>query len=167
MEWDTHSRWRLPPSETLPETDATLEQIIRFAHSVDPTAHFHDRWAEEYRTNAQALWHRCVQSYKAEAAAAAPDAPTAAKLALSLALERNPAPGDRVRACFTLPSASPATLEVLDVLGRRVGRLAVGALGAGRHVLALPVGARLTPGLYLVRLTQGASVRTARAVVLR
>ena len=57
------------PLSTLPETNATLEQIIRFARSVDPTEHFNARWGEEYRTNVQALWHRCVQSYKAGAAA--------------------------------------------------------------------------------------------------
>jgi hypothetical protein len=57
---------------TLPETDATLEQIIRFARTVDPTGHFQDRWGEEYRTNVQALWHRCVQSYKDGSATPAP-----------------------------------------------------------------------------------------------
>jgi hypothetical protein len=65
----THSPLRLPSLETLPEADATIDQIIRFVHSVDPTTHFQDRWGEEYRTNVQALWHRCVQSYKAGAAA--------------------------------------------------------------------------------------------------
>ncbi len=64
-----HSKLRLPSPEALPETDAALEEVIRFAHSVDPTAHFHDRWGDEYKTNVQTLWHRCVQSYKAGAAA--------------------------------------------------------------------------------------------------
>jgi len=64
--------WTLPTIDTLPEPDATLEQIIRFARSADPTAHFHERWGAEYRTNVQALWHRCVGSFKAGSVAAAP-----------------------------------------------------------------------------------------------
>ena len=72
MNRDTNSPFRLPSPETLPDTDATLEQIIRFAQSVDPTAYFQDRWGKGYRTNVQALWSRCVQSYKAGAVAAGP-----------------------------------------------------------------------------------------------
>lgn len=60
--------------ETVPEANATLKQIIHFANSVDPTAHFHARWDEKYTANVQALWQRCVESFKAgEVAAAPPD----------------------------------------------------------------------------------------------
>ena len=73
MDRTTNSPWRMPSSEILPDAaDATLEQIIRFAHSVDPTTHFHDRWGEEYQKNVRALWQRCVESFKAGAAAAPP-----------------------------------------------------------------------------------------------
>ena len=37
----------------------------------------------------------------------------------------------------------------------------------GRHTVDLVAGRNLAPGLYLVRLTQGADTRVARAVVLR
>jgi hypothetical protein len=64
MENDMNSLWIPPSAENLPNTDATLEQIIRFAHSADPTMHFREQWGEEFTTNMQALWHRCIQSFK-------------------------------------------------------------------------------------------------------
>jgi hypothetical protein len=65
---------------------------------------------------------------------------------------------------FALPGDEPATLELLDVTGRRVRRQAVGTLGAGRHVVDL--GSGLKPGLYFIRLTQGGNQRVARATVI-
>jgi hypothetical protein len=43
----------------------------------------------------------------------------------------------------------------------------VGALGVGIHTVDLAAARHLSPGLYLVRLTQGANVRTARVVVVK
>jgi len=68
--------------------------------------------------------------------------------------------------CFTLASAAAASLELLDVAGRRIAAHEVGSLGAGRHALDLGEGLRLAPGLYLVRLTQGTNSRTAKVVLL-
>ncbi len=76
----------------------------------------------------------------------------------------NPSPA-RAQVSFALGSASPATLEVLDVAGRSVVRQEVGAMGAGRHVLTL--GAPLPPGLYLLRLAQDGRVLVARGAVVR
>lgn len=78
----------------------------------------------------------------------------------------NPSHGGLLQATFTLPSSSPARIELLDVAGRRLLNREVGAFGAGQHVLELRPGRTLAPGLYLVRLTQGAVVRIARTVVL-
>jgi len=78
----------------------------------------------------------------------------------------NPARG-AIRAYFTLPSAAPATLELIDVAGRRVLRRAVGELGPGRHSLDLGAAARLRPGLYFLRLVQAGRVLHARVAVLR
>lgn len=50
--------------------------------------------------------------------------------------------------------------------GRRVREREVGSLGAGAHEVGLGAGARLAPGLYLARLTQGANTRTARIAVI-
>ena len=89
--------------------------------------------------------------------------------ALSFALETvrpNPTHGERLSIDFILPRAGTARLELLDVAGRRVVGREVGSLGIGRHQVDLASGARLVPGLYLVRLTQGANTRTKRVAVL-
>ncbi len=78
----------------------------------------------------------------------------------------NPTRGRALMIHFTLSNAAPATLELLDVAGRRIVRSDVGSLGAGRHALDLHRGGRLAPGLYLARLRQGGVVRVARVVVL-
>ena len=78
----------------------------------------------------------------------------------------NPSRGEGLSVAFTLPAAAPARLEVLDVSGRRVVAREVGSLGPGRHTLDLAEGRRLAPGLYLVRLTQGANARVRRVAVI-
>jgi hypothetical protein len=94
--------------------------------------------------------------------------PGDAGLALALSpVHPNPSRGGALTVDFTLPSAVTASLELLDVAGRRITTRDVGTLGAGHHVLSVGDGSRLAPGLYLVRLRQGASARVSRAVVLR
>jgi len=89
---------------------------------------------------------------------------------LRLATPRpNPVRGSASLA-FTLPSAGPVRLEVLDVEGRRVwsesGERPAGPQAAswdGRDAAGRPLGA----GLYLVRLSTPWGVRTARLVRVR
>jgi DNA-binding beta-propeller fold protein YncE len=78
----------------------------------------------------------------------------------------NPAFGGRLLVHFALTNSEPATLDLLDIAGRRVRERAVGPLGAGRHVVDLSGSQRLTPGLYFLRLTQGAQQRVARATLV-
>jgi hypothetical protein len=88
---------------------------------------------------------------------------------LSFALQGvrpNPSRGQRLSVEYSLPSAGAARLQLLDVSGRQVMKLEVGALGAGQHTVALDAGRVLPPGLYLVRLTQGVNDRVARVVVV-
>ena len=66
---------------------------------------------------------------------------------------------------FTLGSGDPATLEMLDLSGRRALERHVGGQGAGRQALRLDVSA-IAPGVYWLRLRQGAVALTRRAVVL-
>jgi hypothetical protein len=85
--------------------------------------------------------------------------------ATDLAIEEpapNPARGGPLAVAFTLPSAEPASLAVFDVTGRLVSDRSVGALGAGRHLVYLGAGRGLAPGVYMLRLTQGASSVTRR-----
>ncbi|PYM05362.1 MAG: hypothetical protein DMD82_11310 [Candidatus Rokuibacteriota bacterium] len=65
------------------------------------------------------------------------------------------------------PPAGTSSLELIDISGRRVAQREVGSLGAGRHAVVLANGARIPPGVYVVRLGQGTNVGTARAVVMR
>lgn len=68
---------------------------------------------------------------------------------------------------FSLPDASPARLEVLDIAGRRLFGRDVGALGSGSHVLDLAEGRLLSAGVYLLRLTRGPLALTARGIIVR
>lgn len=81
------------------------------------------------------------------------------------AISPNPARGGSVRARFDLPDEKPATLEVFDVLGRRVVHHEVGSLGAGSHQLRLGDGT-LRPGVYRVLLRQADHVQSRRFTVL-
>jgi len=78
----------------------------------------------------------------------------------------NPAVGDLV-VSFSLPDGAPATLELLDVAGRRLAGREVGSLGAGRHHVSLGRADVLGPGMYLVRLARGGRALTARTCVIR
>lgn len=68
---------------------------------------------------------------------------------------------------FTLPDAAPATLELLDVAGRRLWRQDVGPLGGGTHVMRVPSAAAVAPGVYLLRLTRGTATLTSKVIRLR
>ncbi|MBI5711378.1 MAG: T9SS type A sorting domain-containing protein [Candidatus Eisenbacteria bacterium] len=90
-----------------------------------------------------------------------------ATLALALrGFRPNPAPGEALVA-FSLPGASPAWLEVMDVGGRRVFRREVGTLGAGNHLVRLSGAAVMPAGMYVVRLTQGGRAVSAKAALVR
>jgi hypothetical protein len=93
------------------------------------------------------------------------DVPLGAVLALEGA-RPNPVVG-AMNASFSLATGEPATLSVIDVTGRQVHSREVGSLGAGRHVLPLDLGARMAPGLYWLKLSQGGRSLLARAVVIR
>jgi hypothetical protein len=90
------------------------------------------------------------------------------KSTLSLeGMRPNPSDGPLLVA-FSLQNGTPATLEVLDIAGRRVIRREVGSLGAGMHALRLDVdGQRPPAGIYFLRLNQGGRALTAKVVVAR
>lgn len=79
----------------------------------------------------------------------------------------NPAPAGTGLVTFSLPDASPARLEVVDVSGRRVFSREVGGLGRGEHVVRVSGAGPLAPGLYLVRLTRAGRSLTAKAVAIQ
>jgi hypothetical protein len=88
-------------------------------------------------------------------------------LALAIAgFSRNPSSGSP-SVSMTLASDAPATLEVLDVTGRRLARHDLGGLGAGRHSVPIATRAPLAAGVYVLRLTQAGRTVTAKGVVFQ
>ncbi|MFI5371069.1 MAG: T9SS type A sorting domain-containing protein, partial [Candidatus Eisenbacteria bacterium] len=81
-------------------------------------------------------------------------------------LSPNPSNGD-LKVSFTLPEATPATLVLVDVSGRELTRMNVGAFGPGSHVADLTAGRRLPAGVYIVELIQGSRRTTLRASIVR
>lgn len=79
----------------------------------------------------------------------------------------NPARAGALAIRFALVGGADAGLELLDVAGRTIDARDVGALGAGAHVITLAAAARLSPGLYFVRLREGTQQRVERVTVLR
>ena len=78
----------------------------------------------------------------------------------------NPTNGRGLHVALALPTGAAARLELLDVSGRRVLARDVGSLGVGRHTVNLAAGRSVAPGLYWVRLTQGANRQTTRVAVI-
>jgi hypothetical protein len=68
---------------------------------------------------------------------------------------------------FSLASSGEASLEIVDVQGRRMFAAEVGALGPGQHVIGAEAIPPLAPGVYLVTLVQAGQRRTARGVIVQ
>ena len=66
---------------------------------------------------------------------------------------------------FVLTSEEPASLELLDVSGRRVLERPVGALGAGAHSIDITTAGRIPAGLYFLRLKQAGRVASSRVAI--
>ena len=77
----------------------------------------------------------------------------------------NPTTGP-VNVVFSLPSADPARLELIDISGRVVRTREVGNLGAGRHMVTLGRDRELAAGIYWLRLSQGEHAVTTKATVV-
>jgi hypothetical protein len=67
---------------------------------------------------------------------------------------------------FGLPTASPVTVRVYNLIGREVATLFSGRLGAGTHTVEFDA-AGLSSGVYLYRVEAGASVQTKSMVLLK
>ncbi|MBI1798985.1 MAG: immune inhibitor A [Candidatus Eisenbacteria bacterium] len=85
-----------------------------------------------------------------------------------------PAPNpavSRARFVFALPQSGAVRLEVLDLAGRIVRRLASGPLAPGRYArgwdLSDEAGRRVPPGIYFARLEQSGRSLTRRLAIVR
>jgi hypothetical protein len=88
------------------------------------------------------------------------------ELVFGLQRPTNPTIAGRLTVRFSLPNASPAHLELLDIAGRRVSSREVGSLGAGAHQVSLGE-VTLPSGIYFVRLTQGTNAASMRVALAR
>ncbi len=88
---------------------------------------------------------------------------------LTLALapaQPNPARARDLAVRFTLASAAPARIALIDAAGRQVAGQDVSALGVGDHTWTPAAGRSLGAGLYFVRLEQGGQAITRRVAVV-
>lgn len=92
------------------------------------------------------------------------DVPLAPRLAIQ-GVRPNPTSRD-MWVTYSLADDQVASLELLDVAGRRVLERRIEPR-PGAFSLNLSEGVNLPPGIYLVKLTQGARFETARVTVLR
>jgi hypothetical protein len=81
----------------------------------------------------------------------------------------NPATGSSgFTVSFSLPGSAPATLELLDLGGRRLLWREVGSLGGGSHVVSWQrESAELPAGMYVVRLSQGGRSASSKIVLVK
>ena len=76
----------------------------------------------------------------------------------------NPVRGRTVDVRLSLPDARPATVELLDLQGRRVVEQWVS--GAGWHTVRLEARPPLASGVYFVTLRSGAEAQVRRVTIL-
>ncbi|MBP8136630.1 MAG: hypothetical protein KAY61_00385 [Candidatus Eisenbacteria bacterium] len=97
-----------------------------------------------------------------------PDAPVARPVRFALrGFPSNPVTRSGLEVTFALPNDAPAVLDLIDVHGRSVRSRVVGSLGAGEHRVRFEQPENVGPGVYWIRLRQGAEQRVMKAVVLR
>ena len=92
------------------------------------------------------------------------DVPVTAEFALR-SLSGNPVRGP-LQFAVSLPTAAPASLELVDITGRRVAKQDLGTLGAGNHSIQMDASS-LRPGVYWARLTQAQKLTSTRIAIVR
>jgi hypothetical protein len=89
-----------------------------------------------------------------------------APIALGLNWARAEASRGIIHVSLSLPAGPAATLQLMDVAGRRLAAQVLGDLEPGEHELSFAV-PRLPAGVYFVRVTQGSQSRVGKTLVLR
>jgi hypothetical protein len=113
-----------------------------------------------YVNGAYANDYRYLYTYQRVLATA-----SAKELRAGLTVAPNPGPAGRsAELYYTLPTAAPVSVSVLDGLGRVVLSLPAIPQAVGEHTLRLPQMPRAA-GLYAVRLTAGTQSQTVKLVV--
>jgi hypothetical protein len=82
------------------------------------------------------------------------------------ALRREAGSDQVLRFTVTLPRTGEASLELLDVAGRRLEAIDLSTLATGDHAVQFRVAQR-KPGMYWARLRQGEAMVSTKVVVVR
>ena len=85
-------------------------------------------------------------------------------LETQFAITRAPGKNDVLAFAVSLPRAGEASLELMDVAGRRVDSMDLSALSAGEHTVQFRVAQR-KPGVYWARLKQGEHMVSTRVAL--
>jgi hypothetical protein len=75
-------------------------------------------------------------------------------------------PGGPLQFAVSLPVGGPATLELMDVTGRRVASMDLGGLGAGDHQVRMDTGP-VKSGVYWARLSQASKMISTQIIMMR
>lgn len=126
-------------------------------------------------TNAGATGHfaisPAIQHHEGVTAVDGGSAPPRVPGRLAMSIAPSPLRGDRARVSFTLPAAAHVTADLVDLAGRRIGRVIDGDLAAGTHDVGLEMrtstGEALAPGAYFVRLRAGSESASRMFVRIR
>lgn len=84
---------------------------------------------------------------------------------LALIATPNPQRRGSIRFQLSLPTSGPASVELLDLAGRRVASSELQQAGPGRQSVELTIPRQFASGLFLARVRQGRETRTARVIV--
>lgn len=139
-------------------TDTTITWTVTEPSSANARVRVVDSARRQYSDGSAADFRVIAQS------ALAVQGPGGSKLAL-LGAYPNPMRRD-LTVALSLPTGAAASLELLDLAGRRVASRAVGSLGAGTHRVSLISDRAVQPGLYLLRLTHSGQTRSLKVAVL-
>ncbi|GAA4037159.1 hypothetical protein GCM10022409_22620 [Hymenobacter glaciei] len=135
--WDSNNAWALA-SQTLYAYAANGDPSTATLQAWNPNTSTYQNYQRAIYTFAQVTANQRAQN-----------------AAIGLAVAPNPGTGATATLYYQLPTAAAVTVEVCDLLGRRVATaLAAETQAAGEHRVAL-AGVALAPGLYLVRLRAG------------
>ncbi len=139
--------WGVVLTDLVTGATADLQEDTSYAFTADPT-----NWTERFSL---AVTPRTV----------ADEGDGAPRQSVLSAVRPNPA-RDAARLSLSLAAPESVTVEVLDVLGRRVALVHEGALAAGTHALSVETAA-LPAGTYVVRATSASLAAVRRFTVLR
>lgn len=121
---------------------------------------------EDYRNTNGDIYAQRVQA-NGQLGGTVVDAPRETSLAFVLdAVRPNPWRGRTLSLSFSLPNDASATLQVIDIAGRRLAVRDLGTGTRGRGSTAIELRRDLAPGVYLVRLQQSGQLRARRFVVI-